>query len=56
MDCLGIIGNMKGNPTKRANLKHQFDLIMVTPWIGTDYEPNKNVVKNFLPYAGAKLN
>jgi len=41
----------KGNPTKRANLKHQFDLIMVTPWIGTDYEPNKNVVKNFLPYA-----
>jgi hypothetical protein len=41
----------KGNPTRRAHLKHKFDLIMVTPWIGTDYEPNKNIVKNFLPYA-----
>jgi len=41
----------KGRPTVRANLKHEFDLIMVTPWIGTDYEPNKNIVKNFLPYA-----
>lgn len=41
----------RGKPTKRAKLKHQFDLIMVTPWIGTDYDPNKNIVKNFLPYA-----
>ena len=41
----------KGDPTTRAHLKYQFDLIMVTPWIGTDYEPNKNIVKNFLPYA-----
>jgi hypothetical protein len=41
----------KGRPTHRSNLKHKFDLIMVTPWIGTDYEPNKNIVKNFLPYA-----
>jgi|694.fasta_scaffold10278_9 hypothetical protein len=41
----------KGNPTKRANLKIKFDLIMVTPWIGTDFEPDKKIVKNFLPYA-----
>jgi hypothetical protein len=41
----------KGKPTTRAKLKHKFDLIMVTPWIGTDYDPNKNIVKNFLPYA-----
>jgi hypothetical protein len=43
--------NQKGQPTKRANIKHEFDLIMVTPWIGTDYEPNKAIVKNFIPYA-----
>ena len=24
---------------------------MVTPWIGSDYEPDKKIVKNFLPYA-----
>jgi hypothetical protein len=40
-----------GKPTTRAKMKHEFDLIMVTPWIGTDYDPNKNIVKNFLPYA-----
>lgn len=41
----------KGKPTTRTKFKSEFDLIMVTPWIGTDYEPNKNIVKNFLPYA-----
>jgi hypothetical protein len=40
-----------GKPTKRAKIPYKFDLIMVTPWIGTDYEPNKNIVKAFLPYA-----
>ena len=40
-----------GKPTKRVKLPYEFDLIMVTPWIGTDFEPNKNIVKNFLPYA-----
>jgi hypothetical protein len=40
-----------GKPKKRAKLPYKFDLIMVTPWIGTDYEPNKNIIKGFLPYA-----
>ena len=40
-----------GKPTTKAKLKHEFDLIMVTPWIGSDYEPDKNIVKKFLPYA-----
>lgn len=43
--------NRKGEPTTKAHLKHKFDLIMVTPWIGTDYEPNKAIVQNFIPYA-----
>ena len=40
-----------GKPKKRAKIPYKFDLIMVTPWIGTDYEPNKSIVRNFLPYA-----
>jgi hypothetical protein len=29
----------------------KFDIIMVTPWIGTDYTPNHTTIKRFFPYS-----
>lgn len=38
-------------PYKRVNLKVKYDLIFVTPWIGTDYEPKHSAMKTLFPYS-----
>lgn len=40
-----------GKFLKRTTPKEIFDIILVTPWIGTDYEPNHNTMKKFFPYS-----
>ena len=40
-----------GKFLNKINLKKKFDLIFVTPWIGTDYDPNHNVMKKFFSYS-----
>jgi len=43
--------NEKGEPFKRAKPPVKYDLIFVTPWIGTDYEPKHSAMKPLFPYA-----
>jgi hypothetical protein len=38
-------------PYKRVNPKVKYDLIFVTPWIGTDYEPKHSAMKQLFPYS-----
>lgn len=38
-----------GNSTTLAKLPN-FDLIFATPWIGTDFDPNRNLLKSIFPY------
>lgn len=42
----------QGKMTGRISLsKSKFDLILATPWIGTDYAPNHNTIKRIFPYS-----
>jgi hypothetical protein len=42
----------KGKAGTQVSLKKsEFDLIFVAPWIGTDFTPDKNIMKRFFPYA-----
>jgi hypothetical protein len=42
----------EGKAGSQASLKQsEFDLIFVAPWIGTDFTPDKNIMKKFFPYA-----
>jgi hypothetical protein len=38
-------------PHKRVTPKIKYDLIFVTPWIGTDYEPKHSSMKTLFPYS-----
>lgn len=44
--------NSEGECNKKIDLskRKQFDLILVAPWIGTDYEPDYKALKNIFPY------
>jgi hypothetical protein len=42
--------NDKGEPYKRVKPSVKYDLIFVTPWIGTDYEPKHSSMKPLFPY------
>jgi hypothetical protein len=43
--------NEKGEAVKRVTPPVKYDLIFVTPWIGTDYEPKHSSMKPLFPYA-----
>jgi hypothetical protein len=43
--------NEKGEALKRVKPPVQYDLIFVTPWIGTDYEPKHSSMKPLFPYS-----
>jgi hypothetical protein len=41
-----------GKAGKQVSLKKtEYDLIFVAPWIGTDFTPDKGIMKRFFPYA-----
>lgn len=41
----------KGKLLKRTKVKEEYDLIFVTPWIGTDFEPKHSIMKRYFPYS-----
>ena len=43
--------NDKGEIYRRVKPSETYDLIFVTPWIGTDYEPKHSSMKVLFPYA-----
>ncbi len=43
--------NEKGEDIKPIKKIDRYDLIFVTPWIGTDYEPKHSIMKSLFPYA-----
>lgn len=43
--------NSNGESEKRIRYPIKYDLIFVTPWIGTDFEPKHSSLKPLFPYA-----
>jgi hypothetical protein len=43
--------NEKGHPERRVKPRLKYDLIFVTPWIGTDFEPKHSSMKPLFSYA-----
>lgn len=40
-----------GTFMRRTTPKEKFDIILVTPWIGTDYDPDHKAMRIFFPYS-----